>query len=114
MKEIVEEIIRTEEEAKRMMEEARHSAAEIISDAEQQAKQLIEEAKKQAISERVELIKRAEESAKVEKEKGLKNALAEAQKVKKGLSSTGTGTVPIIEQIATKVFKRIIGKEVKR
>lgn len=71
MKEVIERIVSTENEAKSIIEKARSEAEQIISEAKKQAQDIMENTKKEAIIETQHIIDSSTKKAEEEKQKKL-------------------------------------------
>lgn len=77
MKEVIEEILLVEKEARKRVEEARQKAKEIVLNAETEAKALRQESSEKAAEEARKLLAESEEKAQKQKEATLDSAKSE-------------------------------------
>ncbi|MCM8815698.1 MAG: hypothetical protein NC931_06960 [Candidatus Omnitrophica bacterium] len=101
MKEIINEIIKKEQEAKKKIEQAQDYAQKIISDAEKKAAGIIEEGKLKASQIVREMIREAEKNIESEK----KQIFAKENKKNETIKNSWQ---PLIESAAFKVFRKIV------
>ncbi len=79
MHDVIQRLVETEAEAKRMLEEARAEAERIVTEAQKKAADLMARSHKQTRSEGEEVIQTAVRDAEVEKQERLARAAAEIE-----------------------------------
>jgi vacuolar-type H+-ATPase subunit H len=80
MRDVIQQIIATESEAKTAVETARVEADRILSDARKKGQNILERARQEAAVEAETIVKTAVEAAEREKKKRLTHAVAEIEK----------------------------------
>lgn len=101
MKEIIDEIVKKEQEAKEKIENAHNEAKKIISDAEKQVAEILKEAKLKASQISAEMIRNAEKE--IERKK---KHIIEKEKTK--YDAIKSGWHNLIESTADRVLRKII------
>jgi vacuolar-type H+-ATPase subunit H len=105
MKEIIEQIIKKEQEAKAKVEAAEKEAENIVLDAEKNAAIIVEQAKINALKISTEMIKNAEKE--IEKKK---QEILQAEKNNIDIKKKNWGN--LIDTAASRIFYRIIDIEI--
>jgi vacuolar-type H+-ATPase subunit H len=79
MRDVIQKIIATENDAKVIVEAARAEANRILSDAQKKGHDMVEHARQQAINEAGKIVKTAVEAAEQEKQRRLADAALEIE-----------------------------------
>lgn len=105
MKEIIEKIVKIEDQAKKKTELSRQQAGEMILEAQNKAHKIIEDAKQKALTEKEELLRRVEVNSLEKKSKTIEDASKNAESLLREKS-------PLAKGIADRIFNKIIKTEI--
>ncbi|MCM8788850.1 MAG: hypothetical protein NC907_03565 [Candidatus Omnitrophica bacterium] len=101
MKEIINEIVKKEQEAKAKIDQAHNYAQKLISDAEKKSAEIIMEGKISAALISKEMIQEAEKEIEKEKKRIFSKEKGKNEKIKSSWQ-------PLVESAASRVLKKIV------